>query len=179
MSDFLLENKPICEDCAKKLNDLVESDDRKTVYDAFNYTYACKNQASDPEIENYLQDVLENNASAIDDFEQAEKAKRKKAPVDFEKQADYFADRKEEQQRESNTPAISTLFAVFAWIMWIGGLIVAISISIQVPNGFAWFIGIATAYLVFGSLPMAVSYIIRYLSQISDNIYAIRKQVKK
>ena len=138
--------------------------------------YACKKQASDPEIANYLQDVLENNASVIDDFEQMEK---KKEPVIFEKQTDYFAERKEEQQREGSTPAISTLFAVFAWIMWIGGLIVAISISRQLPNGFTWFIGIAVAYLVLGSLPMAVSYIIKYLSQIADNTYAIRKQAKK
>lgn len=179
MDDYLLENKPICDECAKKLNDLVESEDRKTVREAFNYIYACKEQASDPAIASYLQDVLENNASAIDDFEEKEKQKRKKEPINFEKQADFFAERNEEQQRDNSNPAISTLFAVFAWIIWIGGLIEAIIISTHMPNGFAWFIGIGVAVLVSGSIPMAVSYIIKYLSQIADNTYAIRKQSKK
>ena len=179
MDDYLLEDKPICDECAKKLNDLVESDDRKTVKEAFNYIYACKEQASDPEIASCLQDMLENNASTMDDFEEKEKQKRKKEPVNFEKQTDFFAERNEEQKREASTPAISTIFAVFAWIIWISGLIAAINVSRQMQNGFALFIGVAAAYLVLGSLPMAVSHIIKYLSQIADNTYAIRKQSKK
>ena len=70
------------------------------------------------------------------------------------------------------------MFAIFAWIIWIGGFIEAISISIQMVNGFIWFIGIGVVALVSGSIPMAVSHIIKYLSQIADNTYAIRKQSK-
>lgn len=41
MEDCLLEmeNKPICSECAKKINDLLVSDNKKTVQNAVNYIY--------------------------------------------------------------------------------------------------------------------------------------------
>ena len=177
MDDYLLADKPICSECAKSLNDLVESQDKRTVRDAFNYIYACSKQASDTDIANYLKEVLDNNSSAIEEFEEADRKKKSIEPVAFDKQSDYFSDKKEESQAESNIPAISLVFAVFAWINWIGGLIVAISVSTQMENGVIWFVGISLGFLFSGSLPMAVSYIIKYLSCIADNSKQIRKDL--
>ena len=76
----------------------------------------------------------------------------------------------ETQKEEYIAPAISNTFAVFAWIIWVVGIIAAIIVSTTVQyNGLLIFFEIAAASIVAGCFQMAVSYIIRYLAQIAYN----------
>lgn len=169
MDNFLIEGKPICKECAKKLNDLVESNDRKTVESAFNYIYTCREQSSDQEVSDFLQDILENNASAMEDFAVEDKKKRDSEPVRFDEQSNFFADREKTLQSHER-PTISSVFSAFAWITWICGFVCAIVVAINIPAyGFAWFIGICAGCLVSGSIPMAIAEVINYLAQIAEN----------
>lgn len=131
-------------------------------------------QAADQDVADCLKEILNNNASAIEDLNEVE---RKSKPVIFDEKTDYYTDRKLAKQVESSTPGISTLFAFFAWIVWIGGVITALVIaSQQMNNGFFWFFVFFLIYLFSGSLCMAVSCIIRYLSRIADSIDQMKKQ---
>ena len=169
MDDFLIERKPICKECAKKLNDLVESNDRKTVESAFNYIYTCKEQSSDQEVSDCLLEILENNASTMEDFAVEDKKKRDREPVRFDEQSNFFVDREKTLQSHER-PTISSLYFTFAWITWICGFICAIVVAKNMPtSGFAWFFGISAGYLVAGSIPMAIAEVINYLAQIAEN----------
>lgn len=179
MEDCLLEleDKPICPECAKKINDLLVSEDKRTVQNAVNYVYTCMKQAADPEVADCLKEILDNNASAVEDIDEAERKRKSKQPVVFDEKADYYADKRRAEEAGRSAPGISALFSAFAWIAWIGGLITAIAIALlQRDNGFVWFFVIFSVYLFSGSVCMAVSSIIKYLSRIADNTDPTRKQ---
>ena len=183
---ILPNGKPICPECAQKVDDFLESDDHAVLKDAFNYIYACAKDAQDPEVGAFLTSMLYENDATVEEIEQdakdAERMKKREKPVDFSKAPDYFADRKASQEGDglAEAPAISRIFSAFAWIQWICGAIAAIIVGVTLPdNGFVWFVGLASAAFVAGCLPMALAYILKYLAQIARNTSAQQGKAKR
>lgn len=185
--DAILPNgKPICPECAQKMDDFLESDDHAVVKDALNYIYACAKDAQDPEVGAFLKSMLWENDAALEEIEReakdAERSKKREKPVDFSKAPDYFADRKAAQEGDglAEAPAISRIFSGFAWFQWIGGAIAAIIVGVTMPsNGFVWFVGLASAAFVSGCMPMALAYILKYLAQIARNTSGQQNKAKQ
>lgn len=187
MNGDVLENGfPICPECAKQFDTVLESNDSKQLRSAINYIYTCAQQASDDDIKNCLQDFLHENADVVDELiEEEEKKKRKEAgkkPVDLSEKEDYYQDQERETEEDESSitnPGIGSAFSAFAWIIWIGGIIAAIIVGSSArENGFLIFIGIAAGALVSGCFPMAVAYILRYLARIAYNTSEINRKLK-
>ena len=123
MEDFLLEDKPICPNCAKQIDVIMSSTDKTSVKKAFNYIYTCAQQATDKEVAEYLNDILENNTAVMEELGIKEEKKRRESPVVFNEQTDYFEDRSENNTSGS---AAAKFCRVLAILTWIGGLAIAI-----------------------------------------------------
>ena len=151
----------ICGECSRQFKTVLNSNDAQKVRYSINYLYTCSKTTSNQHIRLYLQEFLENNASILDELEG-----KTNEPLN----TDYLLDYSETQKEEYIAPAISNTFAVFAWIIWVVGIIAAIIVSTTVQyNGLLIFFEIAAASIVAGCFQMAVSYIIRYLAQIAYN----------
>ena len=173
--DHIMGDRPVCAACAKNLSDIIDSGDRQTVRDAFNYVYKCQQQATDPGVVAYLKEYLENNESVLEDLGGAEQ-QQPEGSVSFNRQTDYFSDRKREVFGRS-IPPISLLLGIIAVIVWLGGTIMAADISKDMGSDSFWLVFFVA--LVLGSLLMATASIVMYLSRIAEDAEEIKGRLKK
>ena len=95
---FVTDDKPICPKCAEQLETLLESKDANAVHKAINYVYTCQKASDDPIVINALEEILENNASAVDEIKQTQNRQRKSGPVQFSSDTDYFREKEAEEE---------------------------------------------------------------------------------
>ncbi len=164
----IADGKPICPECARRIKELLESGEPGTVRDAVNYVYTCAKAATDQEVSDYLFSILENNASAIQELEQT---KKEKTPVNLDEQADYFEDRKNEE--ESGTGFGCGFMKFVAWLLWIGGLILSIVLC---HNDFAVFFQMFILYFFAGAFAMCFSELFKNVSIIKNELCKLNKK---
>lgn len=83
-----------------------------------------------------------------------------------------------EKEEEETTSGAATFFTVIAWILWIGGLIVAIALSYETRFNFGNFITTLISYLLYGSFCMCASELFKKLASINNTLSDIKKKIK-
>lgn len=174
----LTDGKDICKECSGKVKELLESNDPAVTRNAVNYIYTCAKNTSDKEVSEYLLSMLENNASAIEELQQADDEQK---PVDFSKQADYFADKKSED--DSGTGFGGGFMKTVAWILWIGGFILSFAMSLQSEYRstiFNWtlFFSSLSIYFFAGAFAMCMSELFSNVNTIKNEICKMNKKNK-
>lgn len=136
LENYIGEDKLICQDCSNQIQTLLNSNDPTEVHQAVNYVYACQRQSADAEVVSCLKEMLENNASAVEELEEQQEEqqeqKRKTEPVQFASQPDYFQAR-EEASEEGGLfgnvgQKIKSVTKVLCWIGIIACVIVALAL---------------------------------------------------
>ncbi|MBQ8150211.1 MAG: hypothetical protein IJ041_06800 [Clostridia bacterium] len=133
------EEHPLCDRCGEEIDALLNSNQPKVFRNAVNYINTCKEQADDPVVEDYLNELLENNADAVDvtdgqsvkeylegRIDEGEPAPAKPAePVRFEDSGDYYQKKAEAREAEECSGSKMIAFAkltlclgIIASVLW-------------------------------------------------------------
>ena len=170
--------KQICPECAKRIKELLSSNEPDIVRPAVNYIYTCAKAATDKDVSDYLNSLLENNAS---DIEKSVQTKEKESPVNLNEQADYFEDKKKEE--DSGAGFGGSFMKVVAWMLWIGGFILSIAMSLTSEyrsTTFNWtlFFTAFSIYFFAGSFAMCLSELFKNVNTIKNEICKMNKKNK-
>lgn len=129
----------ICDACGEQIDTLLNTTHPQAFRSAVNYINTCKEQADDPVVEDYLNELLENNADAVDvtdgqsvkeylegRIDEGEPAPAKPAePVRFEDSGDYYQKKAEAREAEECSGSKMIAFAkltlclgIIASVLW-------------------------------------------------------------
>ena len=159
-----------CETCEKQLNILMTGENPAEVKKAVNYFYTCATETSNDEVRGFLQDIVESNAVAVDQYSIEQK---KKMPIE-QRQMDYFTDRDNAAKTTSGWIVLLNIFAVIGFIA-----IIIASLVAGIPM-LAWRPG-AGLGIIFGGIAgglMVLSFYMMLIHMAKD-IKAIRAKLEK
>lgn len=159
-----------CSNCEKQIETMMHSNNSVELMAALNYIHTCKKQATDPEVESYLREIVDNNSLYI--LEETNGKNEK--PVNLKHTNDYFQDRSSEAS-ENTSVWISGLRAA-AWINFFTIISIGIIIAFTFFNDY---IGIAFLVTIFSILIafFSVAGIMIFLN-IAQHIAEIRNELR-
>jgi len=172
------DNKEICEACEQKMDLLMESDKPDDIVESIDYLYTCLESVNDPEVETYLDNLIENNKSAYEEL-------KRSGPVNWKKKRDYFYDKESEALDNSVGSGWITGMKIFAWITFasiiISGTVVAFQIGFFYNGwiGLVVFIGSIISAFLSVALLMIFLNLAQDISKIKRDVYEIRKPIRK
>lgn len=129
----------ICDVCGEQIDTLLNATQPQAFRSAVNYINTCKEQADDPLVDEYLNELLANNADGVDvsdeqsvkeylsgKLDESEPAPAKPAdPVRFEDSGDYYQKKAEAREAEECSGSKMIAFAkltlclgIIASILW-------------------------------------------------------------
>ena len=111
-----------CAKCEKQMDSILESDDPSIVKKAINYFYTYIDEATDKEAKSFLEQIVTNNASAVEELE----SKKEKAKPVAQRQKDYFT--KPSDDTAASTGWISGM-KIIAWFLFIATVIAGFCIA--------------------------------------------------
>lgn len=129
----------ICDKCGEQIDTLLNATQPQAFRNAVNYISTCKEQADDPVVDDYLNELLENNADGVDvtdeqsvraylagETDENEPAPSKPAgPVRFEESGDYYQKKADEQENAAcsgdkvmNLAKLTLCLGIIASVLW-------------------------------------------------------------
>lgn len=168
-------NEPVycCETCEKQMNTLTETQEPAELKKAINYFYTYIEEVDDPEVKDYLQQIIDSNAEIMGELS----AKKEKQKPISERQKDYFADKAEADADSSAWISIMRFSAVACMIlMLIAGIVLGCTfLGINGGVGQGFLIILITILVA----PFSVSGIMVFLNMAEDLKYIRRRLSKK